>query len=82
MQHAGKEYLIGLEVGSKPELIAIMALEDNPEALLLCNGYKDAEYIALALMAKKLGRRTIIIIEQVYELKLVLRCCREAGDRS
>lgn len=79
VQKAGKEFLVGLEVGSKPELIAVMTLENNPETLLLCNGYKDAEYIALALMANKLGRRTIIIIEQMYELKLVLDAAEKLG---
>ena len=63
---------LGLEVGSKPELLAVLALHDLPEAPLLCNGYKDAEYIELALMGRKFGRRTIIIIEQLYELKQVL----------
>ena len=79
VREAGKKQAIGLEVGSKPELTAIMALEDSTEALLLCNGYKDAEYIELALMATKLGRRTIIIIEQVYELKLVQESAAKLG---
>lgn len=77
VQEAGRKYKIGLEVGSKPELTAIVATEESTEALLLCNGYKDAEYIELALMAKKLGRRVIIIIEQVYELKLVHECAEK-----
>lgn len=77
VQLAGKEHLMGLEVGSKPELIAVLALESNPEILLLCNGYKDAEYISLALMSNKLGRRTLIIIEQVYELQLVLQVAEQ-----
>ena len=76
---AGQDYQMGLEVGSKPELIAVLALEPNPDTLLLCNGYKDAEYISLALMAKKLGRRTLIIIEQLYELKLVLDAAEKLG---
>jgi arginine decarboxylase len=75
----GKEFNMGLEVGSKPELIAILTLETNPDALLLCNGYKDAEYISLALMARKLGKRAIIIIEQTYELKLVLDIAQKLG---
>ncbi len=79
VQLAGKECSMGLEVGSKPELIAVLALETNPESLLLCNGYKDAEYISLALMASKLGRRTLIIIEQAYELKLVLEAAKQLG---
>lgn len=79
VQNAGKDRLISLEVGSKPELIAVLALENNPEALLLCNGYKDAEYISLALMSLKLGRNTLIIIEQEYELKLVLEVAEQLG---
>ncbi len=77
VQQAGQKDLIGLEVGSKPELIAVMALEHNPESLLLCNGYKDREFISLALMTRKLGRNTIIIIEQLYELDLVLSTAKE-----
>ncbi len=72
VEQAGQLNQLGLEVGSKPELLAVMTFNDNLEALLLCNGYKDAEYIELALMARKLGRRSIIIIEQPYELQLVL----------
>ncbi len=79
VQKAGQEHLIGLEVGSKPELIAALTLEPNPEALLLCNGYKDAEYISLALMAIKLGRRALIIVEQTYELALILKVALELG---
>lgn len=76
---AGKLYAMGLEVGSKPELIAVLTLENTPESMLLCNGYKDAEYISLALMASKLGRQTLIIIEQAYELKLVLDTAAQLG---
>jgi arginine decarboxylase len=72
IEQAGHEQQLGLEVGSKPELLAVMTFSDNLQALLLCNGYKDAAYIELALMARKLGRRSIIIIEQPYELQLVL----------
>lgn len=72
----GKSYGIGLEVGSKPELLAVMVLEEYTESLLLCNGYKDAEYIELALLASKMGRRTIIIIEQMYELKMVFEIAK------
>lgn len=79
VQLAGKEHLMGLEVGSKPELIAVLTLENNPDSLLLCNGYKDAEYISIALMGIKLGRRTLIIIEQEYELKLVLDVAEQLG---
>lgn len=79
VQQAGKDYQMGLEVGSKPELIAVLALESSPNTLLICNGYKDAEYISLALTAKKLGRGTFIIIEQFYELKLILDTAEKLG---
>jgi arginine decarboxylase len=79
VQQGGRDYNIGLEVGSKPELIAVMAQENTPGTLLLCNGYKDIEYISLALMASKLGKRTLIIIEQGYELKLVLDAAEKLG---
>lgn len=76
IQKEGSPYLLGLEVGSKPELLAVLTLDENPEALLLCNGYKDAEYIELALLSNKLGRRTIIIVEQVYEIPLILEIAK------
>lgn len=75
----GKEYSIGLEVGSKPELIGVITSGLQGESLLLCNGYKDLDYISFALMAKKLGKRTIIIIEQFYELNLVLTAASQLG---
>jgi arginine decarboxylase len=79
VQTAGREYMIGLEVGSKPELLAALTLNSSPEALLLCNGYKDEEYISFALMAVKLGRRALIIVEQAYELNLVIKVAQELG---
>jgi arginine decarboxylase len=79
IREAGRGDTLGLEVGSKPELIAVLAIHDTPEALLLCNGYKDSEYIELALLAKKLGRRSILIIEQMYELDKVLEVASKVG---
>lgn len=79
VQQGGQHFKIGLEVGSKPELISVMASDKNPDSLLLCNGYKDIDYISLALLASKLGRRTLIIIEQAYELKLVLEASEKLG---
>ncbi len=70
---------LGLEVGSKPELIAVLAIHDLPDAPLLCNGYKDSEYIELALMGRKLGRRSIIIVEQFYELAQVMTIADQLG---
>ena len=51
----GRPYNLGIEAGSKPELLVALALQDNPEALILCNGYKDRAYIETALLAQKLG---------------------------
>jgi arginine decarboxylase len=66
-----------LEVGSKPELLAVLSLESDSDSIVLCNGYKDAEYIELALMGRKLGFRTIIILEQPYELEYVLKIAEQ-----
>ncbi|MCB0310601.1 MAG: biosynthetic arginine decarboxylase [Bdellovibrionales bacterium] len=79
LRQAGKHVQLGLEVGSKPELVAVMALHDTEGALLLCNGYKDDEYIELALMARKLGRRVIVIIEQQYEIQQLLKTAKLLG---
>lgn len=79
VQLAGREHAIGFEVGSKPELIAVLTMDNGSDSLLFCNGYKDAAYISLALMARKLGKRALIIIEQVYELKLVLEIAQKLG---
>lgn len=79
IRNAGKDNLLGLEVGSKPELVAVFSIHNTDGAVLLCNGYKDAEYIELALLSRKIGRRTIIIIEQFYELNLVLEIASKLG---
>lgn len=70
---------ISLEVGSKPELLAVLSIHNSDDGLLLCNGYKDAEYIELALLSKKIGRRPIITIEQFYELDLILETAKKLG---
>ena len=64
----GKPHNYGLEAGSKPELLAVMAIHDNPDALIICNGYKDTEYIETALLASKLGRTVILVIEKPSEV--------------
>ncbi|MCB0329099.1 MAG: biosynthetic arginine decarboxylase [Bdellovibrionales bacterium] len=79
VQRAGRKFNAALEVGSKPELLAVLALLDKPGEMLLCNGYKDAEYLELALLGRKLGKRTIIIIEQPYELNEVLAVSERVG---
>ena len=67
--HAGEGF--GLEAGSKPELMAVLALS-RPGGLIVCNGYKDREYIRLALIGRKLGLETFIVVEKPSELKLVM----------
>lgn len=76
---ASDEIPMGLEVGSKPELIAVLGMQTDPDSLLLCNGYKDSSYIELALMSKKIGRRPIIIIEKRSEINLVLDVAERLG---
>ena len=75
----GQPFNIGLEAGSKPELHAILAILDNPEALLICNGYKDEAFIRLALMSQKLGKKVFIVVEKLDELALIEKVARELG---
>ncbi len=73
----GTKFNIGLEAGSKPELQAILALSTNPNALIICNGYKDEVYVELALLAKKTGKNVIIVVEKLNELKLITKIARK-----
>jgi len=77
----GRPYGLGLEAGSKPELLAGLVLLDNPDALLVLNGYKDAEYMETALLSQKLGRYPIIVIDRFRELDLLLQVSRRLGIR-
>ncbi|MCE8035591.1 biosynthetic arginine decarboxylase [Billgrantia tianxiuensis] len=63
---------VGLEAGSKPELLAVLALSADGPSLIVCNGYKDREYIRLALMGEKLGHRVYLVVEKFSELPLIL----------
>ncbi len=69
----GKKYHYGLECGSKPELIAALAYMQDPEAYIVCNGYKDEEFIDLALQAQKMGLQIIMVLEMPSELELILQ---------
>ncbi|MDA0766494.1 MAG: biosynthetic arginine decarboxylase [Verrucomicrobia bacterium] len=75
----GQRYHYGLEAGSKPELIAALAYLHDPEALLICNGYKDDEFIDLALQATRMGRKVILVLEMPGELPAVIRRSRALG---
>ena len=70
---------VGLECGSKPELQAVLALSERTDHLIICNGYKDEEFMRLALMGQKLGHTVIIVIEQVSELDVLLPVAEEMG---
>jgi arginine decarboxylase len=70
---------VGLECGSKPELQAVLALSESTEHMIVCNGYKDEEFMRLALMGQKLGHQVFIVIEQVSELDVLLRVADEMG---
>src|ERR1044071_8716854 len=68
---AGKPYQFGLEVGSKPELFAGLALQDQVGSLIICNGYKDPSFIRMALMGIKLGKKVILVVEKLEELRQI-----------
>lgn len=72
----GKKFNIGLEAGSKPELHAIIAINTDNDSLIICNGYKDEDYIELALLAQKMGRTIFIVVEKLNELKLIAKIAR------
>ena len=67
----GAKYNIGLEAGSKPELHAVLSIDIDNDAMIICNGYKDESYIELALLAQKMGRNIFIVIEKLNELRTV-----------
>ncbi|WP_016856530.1 biosynthetic arginine decarboxylase [Halomonas smyrnensis] len=72
---------VGLEAGSKPELLAVLALSGDGPSLIVCNGYKDREYIRLALMGEKLGHRVYLVVEKLSELPLILEEAERLGVR-
>jgi len=75
----GKAHRVGLECGSKPELQAILGLAENTEHVIVCNGYKDEEFMRLALMGQKLGHQVFIVIEQLSEIDVLLQVADEMG---
>jgi len=78
----GAEFNFGLEAGSKPELLAVLAMtEDAPQRMIICNGFKDDSYIEAVILATKLGRTIIPVIENFVELQLVLKHAEKYGVR-
>ncbi len=76
---AGQEFHFGLEAGSKPELIAALAMHKDLESLIVCNGYKDRAYIRSAMMGRRLGKSVIIVVEKIEELEQTIRIAKEMG---
>src|SRR5213596_213421 len=76
---AGEQFHFGLEAGSKPELVAALAMHKDPESLIICNGYKDPAFIRIALLGRKLGKSVIIVIEKLEELEQTIRTSKEVG---
>jgi arginine decarboxylase len=73
----GAPYGVGLECGSKPELMAVLGLNESTRHVIVCNGYKDEEFMRLALMGQKLGHSVFVVIEQLHELDVLLRVAAE-----
>lgn len=77
----GQAHHFGLEAGSKPELLISLAQMDTPNALIICNGFKDQEYIEMALIAQKLGRQTIIVVDRFSELQMIIHASKRLAIR-
>lgn len=77
----GKKFNIGLEAGSKPELHAVIAINTDNDSLIICNGYKDEDYIELALLAQKMGRRIFLVVEKLNELRLIAKIAKRLKVR-
>ena len=75
--HSGEQYNFGLEVGSKPELLIAVALIDSPKRIIICNGFKDTEYIQTALLSSKAGKQVFIVVERLEELSMILNKVKE-----
>src|SRR6266404_2450255 len=76
---AGDEFHFGLEAGSKPELVAALAMHKDPESLIICNGYKDRAFIRMALLGRKLGKSVIIVVEKLEELEQTIKAAKDVG---
>lgn len=75
----GSEYDMGLECGSKPELLVALAMVENSNSLIVCNGFKDYEYIETALLAQKLKRKVLVVVDRFDELKLIINVSKSLG---
>jgi arginine decarboxylase len=76
---AGQAFHFGLEAGSKPELVAALAMHKDAESLVICNGYKDPAFIRIALLGRKLDKQVVIVVEKLEELEQTIRTSKEVG---
>ena len=72
----GRKFNLGLEAGSKPELHAVIAVQCQSDSLIICNGYKDENYVELALLAQKMGKRIFIVVEKLNEIEIIARVAK------
>ena len=79
--HYGERYSYGLEAGSKPELWAVLAMVESQDRLIVCNGYKDAEYIEMVCLGTKMGKTIIPVVEKFTEAQLIINAARRLGVR-
>lgn len=79
IMEAGAPFHFGIEAGSKPELLAALAIHRDPESLIICNGYKDSLFIQNALLGRKLGKRVILVVEKLEELHQILAVSKDVG---
>ena len=77
----GKRYNLGLEAGSKPELHAVLATNMDSDSLIICNGHKDQNFIELALLAQKMGKRVFLVVEKLPELEIIAKTANRLGVR-
>jgi len=77
----GKQYGFGLEAGSKPELLAVLAITNGADVPIICNGFKDDEYIKMVVLAKKIGKNIIPVVEKLSELEMIVKHAEELGVR-
>ncbi len=81
LMDAGSQYKLGIEAGSKPELLLALSVHRNYDCLLICNGYKDAEFLRFALMGRKIGKKVVVVAEKLEEIRALIEVSAELGVR-
>ena len=78
----GSQHCLGLEAGSKPELLVVLSMMNTENAIIICNGFKDVEYIETAILSQKLGRNTIIVVDRASELPMIIAAAKKFNTRA